>query len=306
MLRNYFKIALRNLARNKFFSAINIIGLSIGIAGCLLIGLFVWDEMQYDRFHKDGDRTFRIYDKVTGSQGVSNVASTSPMFATTLNREFPEVDQSLRILNIYNENLFNSGTKKAYEPKGIIAESNFFDFFTLDLIEGNPKQALSAPGGLVITEDIKKKYLGNGPALEKTLYVGSDTMHVTGVMANLPEHFHMEFSYIVPMESIKKYLDERQMQSWRWQQFFTYVKLKPKSDVAAFEKKFQKVVVSLATPTTKVAGFTYVPHLQKITDIHLNSSDFKFDIIKAGNLTYVRALLIIAIFVLSIFPQPGP
>ncbi|PWU03657.1 MAG: macrolide ABC transporter permease [Bacteroidetes bacterium] len=300
MYKNYFKIALRNLARNKFFSTINIIGLSIGIAGCLLIGLFVWDELQYDRFHKDADRIFRIYDKSTNSQGVSNVAPTSPMFETTLNNEFPEAEQSLRILNIYGENFFRSGDKKGYEERGIIAEENFFDFFTLPLIEGNPKQALSSPYGVVITQEVKKKYLGDGEALGKTIFVGSDNMKVTGVLAKLPEHFHMEFSYIIPMLNVKKELNEKQMQSWNWQQFFTYVKLKPNTNKDAFEKKFQKLITARANPVTKEGGFTYIPFLQRVTDIHLHSSDFKFDIIKAGNITYVKALSIIAIFVLLI------
>src|SRR3982074_3633322 len=106
MIKHFFKITFRNLARYKGFSLINLAGLTLGITGCLLIGLFVWDELQYDRFHKEGNRIFRIYNRSTREGNTENIASTPPAFSTTLKQEFPEVEQTMRITNIYQQSLF--------------------------------------------------------------------------------------------------------------------------------------------------------------------------------------------------------
>jgi len=131
MFKNYLTTAFRNLWRNKGFSLINIAGLTFGISVCMLIGLFVWDEKQYDKFIPDGDRVYRIYNIGTRSEGTSNIATTPPMFVTTLQQEFPEVEHTMRVLQIQSKGLFEKDDKKIYEEKGILAEPAFFEIFPL-------------------------------------------------------------------------------------------------------------------------------------------------------------------------------
>ena len=299
MFRNYFKIAIRNLTRYKGFSMINIAGLALGIAGCLLIGLFVWDEWQYDHFHKDGDRVFRVYSVRTTEEGTGNNANTPPMFALSLKQQYPEVEETIKLMNIYEKNLMRTDKAKAYEEKGMIAEAPFFSFFTLPIIAGNPATALSDPDHIVISEELAKKYFQNGDALNKTMYVGNDTLQVSAIMKS-PEHFHLDISYIIPFKAVEPYLDAGRLKSWGWQQFYTYVKLKKGADPVLLESKFQNYVIQNVHPITKKSNFSYIPHLQPVTDIHLGSAGFRFDVAKPGNKVYVKSLSLIALFVLLI------
>src|SRR5690606_32194222 len=160
MWRNYLKVALRNLYRYKGFSLINILGLAIGLTGCLLIGLFVWDEQQYDQFVKDGDNIYRIYSK-NSVDNSKTIAVTPPAFATYLKDNYPEVEQTTRLLMWNGKALMEHEDERAYENKGFIADSNFFSVFPLKFIKGDPNTALSEPMSVVITEDLAHKYFGN-------------------------------------------------------------------------------------------------------------------------------------------------
>ncbi len=299
MFRNYLKIAIRNLTRHKGFSIINIAGLTLGIAGCLLIGLYVWDEMQYDRFHKDGDRVFRVYNVRTTEEGTGNQSNTPPMFALSLKQQYPEVEESIKLMNIYEKTLMRTDKAKAYEDKGVFAEAPFFSFFTLPIVAGNPVTALSDPGHIVISEDLAKKYFQDGDALNKTIYVGNDTFQVSAIV-RFPEHFHLGLSYILPFKTVEPYLDQERLKNWVWQQFHTYIKLKKGANAELLESKFQKYVIENVHPITKKTNFSYVPYFQNVQDIHLDSAGFRFDIAKQGNRVYVNALSIIAVFVLLI------
>src|SRR5687768_335286 len=125
MFRIYLRSAFRNLFKNRSSAIINLTGLIIAFTGCLLIGLFVWDEKQYDRFHTDGDRTYRIYTDRTDEQGLSSIALTSPQFATVLEKEFPEVGNTMRMMNIYENQLMESGNKQFYQGKGLYTDADF-------------------------------------------------------------------------------------------------------------------------------------------------------------------------------------
>jgi putative ABC transport system permease protein len=118
MLKNYFKVAFRNIARHKGFSFINILGLTLGLTACLLIGLFVRDEKQFDKFVNNGDRIHRIYYQITTPEGTSKIATTPPMFTTALQKQYPEVEKTLRMLSHQSKELFEVGDKKLYEERG--------------------------------------------------------------------------------------------------------------------------------------------------------------------------------------------
>jgi putative ABC transport system permease protein len=298
MLKNYLKTAIRNLVRYKGFTFINVLGLTIGITGCLVIGLFVWDEMQYDNFGKNYETVYRIYNRRTVNSITTHAAVVPPMFATYMKQQYPEVESTLRIMMTDNRRLLEVGDKRGYEEKGLLTEAGFFDFFPVKLIHGDPKTALTDPNSVVISEDIAKRYFGNENPVGKTIQVNKSPIAVRGVMAKLPEHFHLEANYLIPIAAAQ--LRPERMQSWHWQQFYTYIKVKPGSNTAALQTKFQEAIKKDISPTIGGDGLTYIPFLQQLKNIHLQSADFEYDMAKRGNETYVKGLSIIALFVLVI------
>jgi len=298
MFRNYLKTALRNLLRYKGFSAINIISLTIGIIGCLTIGLFVWDELQYDKFIPSGERVFRFYTTRTVNGQAGSTASVPPVFATYTQQHYPEVESTLRILMYSGKMLLEANGIKAYEDKGLIADSTFFRVFPLKFLKGDPLTALQGPRSVVITETMAEKYFGQADPADKTIKINKTDYIVKGVLADVPEHFHLEVNYILPLSGAG--MDKERMSSWQWQQFFTYIKVKEGTDIGQLQAKFQEAVRKEADPRNRQAGFTYVPFLQSLHDVHLESADFIYDNAKRGNADYVKGLTIIAVFVLLI------
>lgn len=298
MLSNYFKTAIRNLLRYKGFTFINILGLTIGIAGCLVIGLFVWDELQYDKFGKDYETVYRIYDERTINENTTHAAVVPPAFATFMKKTYPEVDNTLRIMMTDGRRLMEQGDKQGYEEKGLLTEQSFFSFFPIKLIHGDAATALADPNSVVISGDIAKKFFGKENPVGKTLLINKAPFIVKGVMAALPAHFHLEANYLMPVAAAQ--LPKERMESWNWQQFYTYIKLKAGTDAGALEAKFQAHVKKEIHPKTGANGVFYLPFLQKLENIHLQSANFEYDNAVRGNETYVKGLSIIALFVLVI------
>ncbi|HEX2684271.1 MAG TPA: ABC transporter permease, partial [Ferruginibacter sp.] len=298
MYKNYFKIAWRNILRYKGFSLINITSLAIGITGCLMIGLFVWDELQYDKFIKGGDHIYRFYTTRTDNTGSTSTASVPPMFATYVQDHYPEVENTARILMYNGKMLLETKQTKAYEAKGLVADSTLFSLFPFRFLKGNPATALASPASVVITEDLAKKYFGSEDPMDKAITIDKTVCSVKGVIENIPEHFHIDFNFVQPISAAS--IPRERMESWRWQQFFTYIKLRPNADVKQLQAKFQQAVKKEADPLTLASGFSYVPFLQSLNEVHLGSAEFVYDIAKRGNATYVKGLIIIAIFVLVI------
>jgi putative ABC transport system permease protein len=297
MFKNYLKTALRNLWRYKGFSAINIASLTIGIIGCLVIALFVWDEKQYDKSIAAGENVYRIYNEHYRTTGESKGASVPPMYATFLKHSYPEVDTAVRILMSGDKYLMEVGEKQGYEEKGWFAEASFFRVFPFQFLAGDAATALTAPNAIVLTEDVASRYFRNADPINKTVKIDKDDFVVKGVVAK-PSHFHFDFNYLMALPAAE--LPEERMQAWSWHQFYTYVRLKPGADVAALQQKFQAHMKKEIFPTLGQEGSTFLPHFQPLRDIHLKSSDFVYDNAIRGNETYVKALTIIAVFVLVI------
>src|ERR1051326_2874931 len=298
MIKNYFKTALRNLYRYKGFALINIASLTIGIIGCLVIGLFVWDEWQYDKHIPGGKNVYRIYDERKDNNTTTYQAPVPPAFASFLKNQYPEVDTTARILMSGDKFLMETGDKKNYEEKGWFAESSFFKVFPLKFIRGDASKALVAPNTIVISEELAKKYFGNEDPIGKIIKIDKADMNVTGVLAKLPAHFHLDFHYLISLPSAG--IPKERMELWTWNQFYTYIKLKPGTDIQQLQNKFQAHVKQEIYPTLKQAGSTFLPFFQPLKDIHLRSSNFVYDNAIRGNETYVRSLTIIAFFVLAI------
>ncbi|MFN2438100.1 MAG: ABC transporter permease [Chitinophagaceae bacterium] len=298
MLKNYLKTAVRNLLRYKGFSLINILSLAIGITGCLVIALFVWDEKKYDRAIEGGENIYRIYEEYNNKNRTTYGASVPPAYATFLQQQYPEVDTALRILMSGDKFLMEVGDKRHYEEKGWFVEPSFFQIFPFKFIHGDPSTSLTAPFTIVISEDLAKRYFGTENPLGKTISIDKDTFEVKGVMAKLPPHFHLDFNYLMSLPSAG--IEQDRMERWSWHQFYTYVKLKPGANAQQLQDKFQAHVKKEIHPTLEQEGSTFLPFFQPLKDIHLNSADFIYDNAIRGNESYVKGLTIIALFVLVI------
>ncbi|HEX8332680.1 MAG TPA: ABC transporter permease [Segetibacter sp.] len=293
MIKNFFKVAIRNMARHKGFSFINIAGLSLGLTACLLIGLFVADEKQFDKFIPDGDRVHRIYYEITTPEGASKIATTPPMFTTALQQQFPEVEKTLRMLSHQSKELVEAGGKKLYEERGIFTDPAFFEFFPLQMKYGSSKGALNEPTSIVISEEMAIRYFGNKNPIGKQVVFSKEPLQVKAVFYNNPK-FHLPVNYIIPMAVTG--ISGKTMESWEWYGLNNYIKLRKGADADALQAKFQEYV----KPFLKGEGASYKPFFQSLNKIHLYSSDFKYDFSLRGNITYVKGLTIIAIFILLI------
>jgi putative ABC transport system permease protein len=298
MFQNYLKTAVRNLLRYKGFTLTNILSLVIGITGCLVIALFVWDEKKFDKGIAGGENIYRIYNKQNDLGGTTNVAVVQPAYTSYLQRSYPEVDTTMRILMARDKYLMETGEKSEYEEKGWFVDGSFFHMFPLPFLKGDPATALRAPQSVVISEDIANRYFGNEDPIGKSVYIDKDTFAVMGVTAKLPEHFHLRFNYLMSLPSAG--IAPQRMENWTWNQFYTYVKLKPGTDVNKVEEKFRAYVKKEIYPTLDNPNSTFLPRFQKLENIHLQSADFVYDNALRGNQSYVNGLTIIALFVLVI------
>src|SRR5690242_7319132 len=298
MFRNFLKTAFRNITRDKGFSFINIAGLTLGLTACILIGLFVWDEHQYDKFIPDADQIYRVYDEYTNHDGTQMLAVASPMYAVVLKQDFPEVEQTARVLMTAEyKALFETGNKKLYEQSGYYVDSTFFEVFPLSFKYGTSLKALDDPSSIVVSNEMAQRLFGNENPLGKQIMMDKEPLQVKGVFEKNPR-FHLQFNYVRSVSAL--HLPADRMQRWGWHQFFNYVKVKKGTNVPALEAKLQNDVKQKYHTEDDDANRSDKPFLQSLKDIHLYSSNFKFDAAQRGNITYVNALTVIAIFILLI------
>lgn len=298
MLSNYIKTAIRSLRRHKSFSLINIAGLTLGLTATLLIAVFVRDEFQFDKFIPGGANIYRVYNEYTQATGDQTNAVTPPAYATVLQADFPAVEATTRVLmqGEYKA-LVEAGSRKFYEAQGRFADSAFFRVFSLPLMPGSAAAPLNDPASVVLSREMASRYFGNEDPIGRKLLIDKTPVQVTGLFDKNPA-FHLQFDYLRPLSALQ--ISPTRMAGWQWQQFFTYIKVRPGTNIPLMQAGFQRLVHDRADPVTKKQGYTYSPFFQPLYDIHLYSAEFKFDQAERGNITYVRALLIIAVFILLI------
>ncbi|MBD0260540.1 MAG: ABC transporter permease, partial [Cytophagales bacterium] len=299
MFKNYFTVAVRNLQRHKGYSLINILGLAIGLACCITIFLFVRDELRYDTFHANADRIYRIQNNTSSDGHQRRMASTPPAFGTTMKQVFPEIQQSVRLFNLWQQ-LVTYEDKKYLEKGFVLADSTIFDVFSLPLALGNPREALSGPNSLVISESLARKYFGNENPLNKELTLGGSTkMRITGVLKELPSYSHLKISALGSLRFLKNLgVDAARLESWRWQMMYTYVMLPEGYDPGKLEAKLPAFLKQYAE--ARLEGGKYEARLQPLRDIHLHSTGLEFDMAQTGDIRYVYAFSAIALFALLI------
>ena len=296
MLNNYIKVAIRNLLRQKGFSFINILGLALGISCTALIGMWVNDEMSYDRFHNGFDRMYRI--TATLPEMKVHAAVTSAPLALAITNEIPEIAEAVRISGASSD-LIQVGDVK-FEEKGVIyADSNFFSLFSFPFIKGDRERALQNPEGIIITERMAMKYFGTLDVLEKTIRKNNENdFTVTGVIANIPHNSHLQFDFIHPMRFLARTNNDLKNNVWDNFNYYTYIKLndkaqQSKSAIADLEKKMQ-AIYKKNEPVLKV-GFV----LQPLAKVHLYSN-FLADIPGHGNAQNVYIFTVVAVFILVV------
>ncbi len=314
MLKNYFKIAWRNLLKNKTATAINIFGLTVGLAACMLNVIYVVHENSYDRHVKNSDQIYQLGTTFIREGKENNTPGTPFVLGQTMQQEFPEVQANTKLLSIFTEektlmryNPEKGAPQTFYEPKGFIADSAFFNVFSYEFAEGNPAVALNNPKSIVLSEKIAKKFFGNQPALNKNITVGSNltggdvVFTVTGVFkeSTKPSHLNANFFLAFKGGSMEEYVKQQGANFVNNNMFLTYLMLKPGADAAKLEAKFPAFIKKYAAADLKTAGFSKKQFLVNLRDIHLQP-DFEGNPTPSGNLTYLYILISIAVFILLI------
>ncbi|MDR6568788.1 ABC transporter permease [Chitinophaga ginsengisegetis] len=308
MIRNYLKIAFRNLKRQKVSTSINIAGLAIGLATCILIMLYVQDELSYDRYNENADRIFRVALKVrlNGDNVGGPILGASA--AQDLQQEFPEVLKTTRIRNQAGE-FVSYGTTSFKEEHLLYTDSTFFDVFTIPFLEGNSKQALTEPNTLVLTEATARKYFGNQDPVGKVLLFGREKTpyRVTGVVRNVPANSHFRFDMLASLATYGEL-----HKGWIYNMnYYTYLLLPEKYDYKQLEAKISRLAekevgaelqqfMAISLKQFREKGDDFGIFLQPLTSIHLYSPFGSIELSPGGNILYVYVLTAIAVFMLII------
>ncbi|GAB2586787.1 ABC transporter permease [Spirosoma areae] len=312
MFRNYLKIAWRNLAKHKAFSFINIVGLAAGLSCCMLISLYIYDELSYDTQHKNVEQLYQIGTVFVRSEGEEKTAATPFPMAPSLKQEYPEISNTTRLVGLFAEDKtllrYDGPANKRrvfYETNGYLADSAFFSFFNYEFLEGKGESALTAPNTLVISEEIARKLFGHQPALNKVVHVESNTngdnnYTVTGVFrpGSVPSHIDGRFFMSFDGGGLSQYVKSQTGMAGN-NMFFTYLKLKPNTDAKKLEAKLPAFVEKYMRKDLKAASFDKRQFLTAVTDIHLHT-DLTHNVTPNGSLTYLYILFSVAIFTLLI------
>lgn len=298
MLNNYIKIAFRNLTRNKVFTTINVGGLAIGLACCVLIFVFIQDELSYDRFHENAEQIYRVTFS-TNLAGTPTNANGIFGVGPGLKRDFPEVLEFTRIRKtgqLGTKSLVRYEDKNFYEERFFFADSTVFDLFSFPFLQGNPRTALVRPNTVVITEETARKYFPDEDPVGKVLFAdpfgqGELTdFEITGVLEDIPRNSHLKFDFLASLYSTSDDLE----QFAGLEQVFTYVLLQKDTSQKTLEASFLDFLHRNWRDDP-----WYAIGLQSLLDIHLHSQ-LRSEIQPNGNIRFVQIFAIIAIFILVI------
>lgn len=307
MLQNYLKIAWRNLRKYKFYSLINIFGLGIGIAAFLFILLYIQDELSYDRYHEHAAQIIRVdfHAKLGENEVITaeNVPPAGPVFT----QDFPEVAAFFRFRE-RGSYLINYQADTYKEENIIFADSTFFQFFSIPLVEGNPRTVLTQPNSIVMSETMAKKYFGIQEAIGKTVKLDNRADYtVTGIMEEMPKNTHFNYDFLLSMSTLE---ESKDMQNWGSSNFKTYLLLQENTDLVQLEQKIQATFKQHFEAVLRdfvgtswdefMAGGNYAKMaIMPLTDIHLRS-DKTAEAGANGDIRYLYIFGIIGLFILLI------
>jgi putative ABC transport system permease protein len=293
MMRNYLKIALRNMRKHKVYSFINISGLAVSIACCLMILMHIRFESSYDNYHRDADRVYRLGIDISTSSFKRTFAPISYFEAPYLKDNFPQVEAVARLRDISGV-LVRRGDRGFYENDVVQADHDIFDVLTFPFIQGDPEAALTRPGTVVVSESMGRKYFGNESPMGQTIQVGGSEFVVSGVMADPPKNTHLKFGLIASM--VGSEVPEWARQHWSLNVFYTYVKFRPDVDV---QELLPKIEAGANTHRVIKGGENFTYFLQPLKAIHL-FSHIDGELAPPGSPTYLLIFGVVAGLILII------
>lgn len=307
MFKNYFKIALRNIRKQAFYSAINILGLAGGVTACLFVILYITDEVSYDTFHADAENIYRVglHGRIAGQEIYT--ASSCPPLAAAMVSEIPGVEEAIRVAPRYNL-VLKQGDKSFTEDKIVYTDSNFFAFFSFVLLEGDPATALKEPNSIVLTRDMANKYF-SGPAMGKLITLGNDnrSYKVTGIAAVPPRNSHFTFNALVSTSSDRDSFDNG---IWLNNGLYTYFRKNPATTAGSVDAKLAELVRKYGSPQIEqfmgvslekfiAQGNIYSYISYPMLDTHLHSA-WNDEIEPVSDVSYIYIFGAVGIFILLI------
>ncbi|HYE56512.1 MAG TPA: ABC transporter permease [Chitinophagaceae bacterium] len=311
MIKTYIKLAFRSLVKNKVFSFINVFGLAIGLTSCLLISMYIYQELSYDTQHKLGDRLYQV-GTISIQQGKESRYATTPYpLAATMQQVYPEVENFARLMKAFQDDKTllqytdKNEVRSFYETQAYFADSSFFRMFTYQFSEGDPQTALSAPNAVVISDEIAKKMFGREPALNKTIHINSTTngafdFVVTGVFVPSKTPSHIDARLFMSMQSGEVGPWVRSINDMvNNNLFYSYLLLKPGTDPKQLEAKFSTFVKTYMAADLKAQGRGRKQFLVPVKDIHLHANT-EGNVTPGGSVNYLYILVSIALVTLLI------
>lgn len=295
MFKNYLKVAFRNSVKHKFYATLNVLGLGIGMACCLLILMYVAHELSYDNFHSKADRIYRVATDIKTPTETLRIAQTSTPMAAAMKSDLAEVENMVRIDDA--EFLMEIDGNTFQEDNAMIADASFFEIFDFQLLEGDPKTALKAPFSLVLTEDAAQKYFGNEDPMGRRLLVDNqyDAM-VTGIVENLPANASFDFEVLLSMSTRLEVIAPDLNEHWGNFTNIAYVLLAKEAAPRILESKLPDFLSQYISEVDVAEGMDYTLFLESLKDVYYSERGG----FQSGNMNNVRIFSVIAIFILLI------
>ena len=306
MFKNFLKIATRNFIRRKSFTFINILGLGIGMAASILIAMWVFHEISYDKFHKDSDRIYRVERDMFFQGQRHMVPVTSALYGPTLAEDIPGVISSMRLMD---RDISMKDSKDVFQTKRVIfADSNFFSFFSFPLLKGNPETVLKEPNSVVITQEEARRFFGDKNPINKEIEIEwheeTRRLKVTGVMGKIPDNSHFRPNILVSFATTEIVM-EHQHSRWANNYLYNYIKLDKNVSIGQVESKSQAFIKTHMSHLPDVFNINIDINdmlslkFRPVTDIHLTSGG-QYDIAPQGSMTSVIIFSIISVLILLI------
>ncbi|MDB5088027.1 MAG: macrolide transporter, partial [Mucilaginibacter sp.] len=293
MLKNYFKIAWRNLKKNRLYAFVNITGLTVGIVSCLLIGVYIKNELGYDRFNENADKIVRVTMEYGLGGAAQKIAVTGTKVGPQFKRTFPELVDFVRLEKRSGVITYNN---RVFEENNVLyADPSFFKIFSFKLIKGDAS-ALNTTDKIIITEKVAKKYFDTENPIGKMLKIGDQNFMVSALAMDAPENSQIKFDFIISFNKLSASKKEK----WWEANYITYLLLKDKDQIQPLQKQIAFYMRSVSKGELKLIGSQYLTyHLEPLTSVHLYSS-LSSDLEPNGSITYIYIMVIVAVLILII------
>ncbi len=302
MIRYHLTYALRHLVKNKLYTGLNLVGLSLGLACSALIGLWVKSELSYDRFHEKSDRIYRVIATFANESTVINQAVTNSLLGPTLIKDMPEVEQAVRI---DPSDATVAVGNKTFLERGVITDQSFLNVFDFKLLSGDRNSALKEPYSVILSQSMAEKYFGESDPVGQLVKIfgydrdGNGAQYkVTGVIENCPTNSQFFYDYVISFSTAETFdPDLLKSETWLRNNVYTYILLRENSDVVALQAKLPALIETYMGESMRANNFHYECALQPFTDVHLHSN-LSYEIGPNGSISYVIIFGTVGIIIL--------